>query len=364
MKGFASLLGVGWASFRELAIDQINDLLQRLARYSPYEVAAELLVIGLVVWLVLRFVQGTRAAGALKGVLVILVLTTLVARLLGGSSFGRVGYLYDKALALVAVAMIVIFQPELRRGLVRLGETSIFGSVRRGHSLVVDELVPACVYLAKAKFGAIVVIERQHGLKGLVEGGTEVDARLNRRLLQTIFFPGSALHDLAVVIRGEKIAAAGVQLPMADPGDMPDASLGARHRAAVGLTRESDALVVVVSEETGAIRVAERGRLSSPMTGGELTEALASRLRARSEREGSGEEDRAQAALQAELADTEGVTKSEASSRGGGSEREGVASGSGGSRLAESGSGGDGRSGGGGVGLAGKPGGKRAGRSA
>jgi diadenylate cyclase len=217
------------------------------------------------------------------------------------------------------------------------------------------------VYLAKAKFGAIVVIERQHGLKGLVEGGTEVDARLNRRLLQTIFFPGSALHDLAVVIRGEKIAAAGVQLPMADPGDMPDPSLGARHRAAVGLTRESDALVVVVSEETGAIRIAERGRLSSPMTGDELTEALASRLRARSEREGSGDEDRAQAALQAELADTDGVTKSEDSSRGVVSEREGGA-GSGGSRRSESGSAGDVRAVGGGVGVSGKAGGKRAGR--
>jgi diadenylate cyclase len=122
------------------------------------------------------------------------------------------------------------------------------------------------------------VIERQVGLRGLVEGGTVLDADLNSRLLQTIFFPGTALHDLAVVIRGRVVHAAGVQLPLADPADIPDRSLGARHRAAVGVTKECDAVVVVVSEETGGIRLAERGRLSNPLSLDELRAELSRRL--------------------------------------------------------------------------------------
>src|SRR6185369_12086858 len=109
-----------------------------------------------------------------------------------------------------------------------------------------------------ARFGALIVLERQVGLAGVAEGGTVLNADLSARLLQTIFFPGSALHDLAVIVRGKTIQAAGVQLPLAEPADMPDASLGSRHRAAVGITKECDSIAVVVSEETGSIRLADR----------------------------------------------------------------------------------------------------------
>ena len=168
--------------------------------------------------------------------------------------------------------------PVLSRALVRLGETSLLRGDTSGVSAIVEPLVDACGYLSKSRFGALIVIERQVGLRGLIEGGTVLDSVLSARLLQTIFFPGTALHDLAVVVRGRVIHAAGVQLPLADPTDMPDRTLGSRHRAAVGLSKECDALVLAVSEETGAIRLVERGKLGNPLTLDELRAELLRRL--------------------------------------------------------------------------------------
>lgn len=239
----------------------------------------ELLFIWLVVYAIVRFVQGTRAAGALKGVLVLMVFLAILARVLGqAGAFQRLALLYDRMLAFVAIGLIVIFQPELRRAVVRLGETSFFRSTPKDIVYIVDEISEAVSYLARAKFGAIIVIERQIGLSGLVEGGSVLNAELTSRLLQTIFFPGSALHDLAVIVKGRVVHSAGVQLPLAEPADMPDPSLGSRHRAAVGVSKECDAIVVVVSEETGRVRIAERGKLSDGMSPAELRVELAARL--------------------------------------------------------------------------------------
>ncbi len=261
-------------------IDRISGLFHRLGAYAGWEIAVELIVIGLVVFAVVRFVQGTRAAGALKGLLLILAIVTVIARVLGGGeAFQRLAFLYDRFLAIIAIGLVVIFQPELRRALIRLGETPLFRSNSTQIAEAVDEVAEACRYLSRARFGAIMVLQRQSGLKGLVEGGTELGAQLSSRLLQTLFFPGTALHDLAVVIKGNVILSAGVQLPLAEPGDMPDKRLGSRHRAAVGLSKECDALVVVVSEETGSIRVAEYGRLSAPLDADGLREELYGRLK-------------------------------------------------------------------------------------
>lgn len=259
--------------------DRIQSLWHRLAAYNPVEVAIELLLIGVVVYAIVRFVRGTRAAGALKALFFILIIATLVARVAGGGeTFRRLAFLYDRFLALVTIGLLVIFQPELRRALIRLGESPLF-RMRSGEiATAVDAIADACAYLSKARFGAIIVVERQNALASLVEGGTVLGAELTARLLQTIFFPGTALHDLAVVVKGNVVHAAGVQLPLAEPSEMPDPTLGSRHRAAVGLTRETDALVVVVSEESGAIRIAERGELSEPMDAANLRDELIRRL--------------------------------------------------------------------------------------
>jgi diadenylate cyclase len=258
---------------------RIQSLVERLHTYSWWEVGIELLIIWIVVYAAARFVRGTRAAGALKGLLVLLILVTLVSRVLGGgAAFQRLGLLYDRFVALVAVALVVIFQPELRRALVRLGETPFFRSTPKDIAYIVNEIASAAGYLSKAKFGAIIALERQIGLAGLVEGGTPLNADLSSRLLQTIFFPGSALHDLAVLVKGRTVSAAGVQLPLAEPAEMPDPSLGSRHRAAVGLSKECDAVVVVISEETGSIRLAERGHLTEPLSVDTLRDELETRL--------------------------------------------------------------------------------------
>ncbi len=258
---------------------RIVELIERLGSYSVPSVLFELAVIWVLVLLVVRFVEGTRAAGALKGALVLLVVGTVLVQIIGGrDAFPRLAYLYERGLAVVAIGLVVVFQPELRRALVRLGETSLLRSDTSGVSAVVEPLIEACGYLSKSRFGALIVIERQVGLRGLIEGGTVLDSVLSARLLQTIFFPGTALHDLAVVVKGRVVHAAGVQLPLADPSEMPDRTLGSRHRAAVGLSKECDALVLAVSEETGAIRLVERGKLGDPLTLDELRVELSQRL--------------------------------------------------------------------------------------
>jgi diadenylate cyclase len=266
----------------ERTISAAADLFQRVAAYPWWEVAVELAVIAAVVYVILRFVEGTRAAGALKGFLIVLLGVLLLSRVLGGvgnrETFQRLSYLYDKVLAFVAIALIVIFQPELRRALIRLGEAGFLRATPKNVRFVVDEIVEAAEYLSRARFGAIIAVERESPLSGVVEGGVKLNAELTAPLLQTIFFPGSALHDLGCVVRGKVIDSAGVQFPLAEPSDMPDAKLGSRHRAAVGLTQECDAVVVVVSEETGQVRIAERGKLSTPLTLEDFEEDLTRRL--------------------------------------------------------------------------------------
>jgi diadenylate cyclase len=261
-------------------LDRLRDLIERLGSYPSWEIGLELVLIWIVVFALVRFIQGTRAAGVLKGLLLVLVIGTLVVRLMSaGDSFQRLAFLFDRLLALFAIVMVVVFAPELRRAFSRLGEAQL---VRSGEALklggVVDDVARASVYLGRQRFGALIVLERKVGLRGLIQGGTTLDAVVSTQLLQTIFFPGSALHDLAVIIRGGRVVAAGVQLPLADPADMPDPMLGSRHRAAVGLSKETDALVVVVSEETGLLRISERGRLSRAYAEDELADELRRRL--------------------------------------------------------------------------------------
>lgn len=254
--------------------DRIQDLLSRLSAYAAWEVVVELTIIWIMVYVILRFLQGTRAARAIKGLVFVLIIGTVIVRVLGDDTFARLTYLYDRMLAGFALALVVIFQPELRRALIRLGETRFFSTTEQGAAAIASELAPACIFLSKAQFGAIIVIERRVGLKSITEGGTILDAKLTTLLIQTLFHPGSALHDLAVVIRTNRIHSAGVQLPMASAAEITNQSFGSRHRAAIGVTKDSDSIVLVVSEETGDIRTAQRGELSEPINRSELESTL------------------------------------------------------------------------------------------
>ena len=226
------------------------------------QVLVELTLIWVVVYAAFRFLRGTRGARLIKGVALVLILTTLGIKVLAREdAFARIDFLYDNFLGFAALGLVIVFQPELRRALVRLGEARIFRSTGLLRARVVEEVVMAADYLSQNKIGALIVIERQVGLDGIVQAGTRLDATVTNELLKTIFWPGTALHDMAVVIRGDRIIAAGVQLPLAE-AEQFSAELGSRHRAAYGLSMEADSLVVVVSEETGTISLAERGRLT------------------------------------------------------------------------------------------------------
>ena len=239
----------------------------------PY-VIVELALIWLVVFAAVRFLRGTRGARVVKGVAILIISATLLVQLFGGGDrLERLNLLYSNFLGVVLIMLVIIFQPELRRALVRLGEARLFkaGDRRRAHLL--DEVVASVEDLARRRVGALIAIERETGLVGVVEAGIPLDAAISRQLLATIFSPGAALHDLGVIIRGDRIAAAGVQFPLAEGGALPP-ELGSRHRAGVGLSLESDALVIIVSEETGAVSIAERGQLER----GLKPEALRQRL--------------------------------------------------------------------------------------
>ena len=241
----------------------------RALRTIPWwQVTTELLLIGLFVFWIVRFLRGTRGARLLKGIAVVLISLYIIVRLLG-AQFGlqRIEFLYRQFLYFAAFAVTVVFQPELRRALMRLGETRLF----RGWSQQIDEEIDAIIesaaFCSRRKIGALIAIERDTPLSGMAEEskGTRINAEISAALLDTIFFPNTELHDLGVIISQGRIAYAGVQFPMAEGGEL-ERELGARHRAAVGLSQESDAVVLVVSEESGDISIAERGRLIRKLT--------------------------------------------------------------------------------------------------
>jgi diadenylate cyclase len=234
--------------------------------YHWWQIAIELFLIGAVVFWVIRFLRGTRGARMLKGVAFVLISLYLIVRLVG-NQFGlnRIEFLYGRFLIFAGAATVVVFQPELRRALMRLGETRLFRSWSTQVSEEIDALVEAATFLSRRKIGALVAVERDIGLGGIAESGTRVGAELTAPLLETIFWPNSPLHDLGVIIRAGKIEYAGVQFPLAESGEL-EKELGSRHRAAVGMSQESDAVVLVVSEETGDVSIAERGTLIRKLT--------------------------------------------------------------------------------------------------
>ncbi|MEM1167203.1 MAG: diadenylate cyclase CdaA [Planctomycetota bacterium] len=259
--------------------ERLRQLLAPFTDNPPWEVAIELAVIWVVVFVIFRFVRGTRAAGALKGVLLVTIVGALLIRLFESAGlFARLTALSSSFLGLAAILIVVVFQPELRRAFIRLGEANFLSGGVSGAAEIVEPIVDACTFLSKNKFGAILAIERNTGLREAAETGVKLNAELSSRLLNSIFWPSSPLHDMGVVIRGTRVIAASVPFPLVEPAEMPDQRLGTRHRAAMGLARNTDALVVVVSEETGAISIADGRKLTRWLTPESLRKELTARL--------------------------------------------------------------------------------------
>jgi len=217
----------------------------------------EILIVAAVFYRVLLLIRRTRAMQILLGVSG-LAFVYVVAWFLG---FALITRMLEALFQYGAIAALVVFQPELRSALARLGQSRMFRVFNRlEESLVVDELVEAVGQLSRAKIGAIIAIEREVGLDEYAQTGSPIEARVSSEMLTTIFTPYSPLHDGAVLVAGDHIRAAGAILPLTQSA-LPDRTLGTRHRAAVGLSEETDAIVIVVSEETAQVSVARRGRL-------------------------------------------------------------------------------------------------------
>ena len=234
----------------------------------------EILIVAYVVYAILRFLVGTRALQIVFGLLVLAVIY-LVAFLL---KLSMITYLLGVVFTYGVFAALVVFQPELRQALARLGQTPVFRLFGAGPGpAVAEEIAKAVERLSRSATGAIIAVEREVRLDEYLESGTPMRATVSADLLATIFSPYSPLHDGAVLVRGEEIVGAGCILPLTQ-NPVTDRSLGTRHRAALGLSEETDALVFVVSEETSAISLAVGGRLHRSLTPDRIRQALAGRL--------------------------------------------------------------------------------------
>lgn len=255
-------------------MDSLVDYFHRVAGYPWWVVAVELFLIGLVVYWAVDFLEGTRGERLFRGVIFILVAGLLVLNLMVERlEFLRLQYLYKGFAVAVVIIAVAAFQPEIRRALIRIGQPGFLTGPAKIAGTV-QELVHAITELSAARCGAIIVIESKVALGEFIETGVRIDARITSELLRTIFHPGSALHDMAVVIRGDRIVAAGVQLPLAEAGSINGVELGSRHRAAVGITEGSDAVCIVVSEETSIVSIAQNGRLTRNINEAKLRKSL------------------------------------------------------------------------------------------
>lgn len=239
--------------------------------WSVLKPMIEIMILWFVFFRIMIFFEGTRAGQVWKGIF-ILVLAFFLAQKLG---FNTLDWILTKLFAISIVAIIVIFQPELRSGLARLGTPHLFNAALKEEEIdeLTRQIAQSFTYLSSKKIGALIAIEREDRLKNYVDSGVETNARVSSEILETIFTPASPLHDGGVIIQGMNLAAASCLFPLAQNPYLSHA-LGTRHRAALGLSEETDAVVLVVSEETGLISIAVAGRLTQGLTREEFSENL------------------------------------------------------------------------------------------
>jgi diadenylate cyclase len=242
--------------------------------WSRVSVALDILLVAVLIYQVLVMIRGTRAAPMLAGVAVIAI-TFYLARV---GELTTLNWLVSRLVPYVIFALIVVFQSEIRHLLASLGRRLSFmrGSTAEGDSY--DDIVLAANLFSQHQTGALIVIEREIGLRTHIESGVPLDARLSYDLLATIFRPSAPLHDGAVIVQKDRVAAAACFLPLS-MNPMLSTQLGTRHRAGIGITEETDAIAVIVSEETGAISMAVGGTIERDLTVEQLRGRLGSELR-------------------------------------------------------------------------------------
>ncbi|RME03531.1 MAG: TIGR00159 family protein [Planctomycetota bacterium] len=221
----------------------------------------EILFLFLFIYPILNFIKGSRGEGIFRGVTFLFFAGYgVVFYIAKYFQLEQLNYILSNFLPTYVFALIIIFQPEIRRGLVRLGQTPLLDKIIPLEDTIIEEILKATLRMSRNRIGAIIAIEREVGLRSYVEGGVLIQGLVSSELLETIFYPGTALHDGAVIISEEQILAASCLFPLTESGELAK-GLGTRHRAGIGVTEESDAIVIIVSEETGAISLAHRGEL-------------------------------------------------------------------------------------------------------
>lgn len=245
----------------------------------PVMTVIDLLLVSYVLFVIMKLFRHTRALSLVKGLVALIVLLE-ISSIIG---LRVTNYLLSTTLQIGIIAVIIIFQPEIRRALDQIGSTILgFDFVQSTakntkHEEMADAVCEAVEIMSSKKIGAIIVLERATKLADVVQTGTVVDAKLNPSMLLSIFYPGSAMHDGSVIVRNGRVHAAGCFLPLTVNNDISK-ELGTRHRAALGLSEQSDAFVIVVSEETGTISTAEDGNLIRGYRKGELKQAITERF--------------------------------------------------------------------------------------
>jgi diadenylate cyclase len=242
-----------------------------LVHPHPLLAVLDVLIVAFLIYRLFAMIRGTRASQMFVG-LIVIVLAAIAAEWL---KLETLSWLVASVRSVWVILFVVLFQPELRALLTHIGQNRLVRAlIRVNESGVAGEILRAVEEMSEHRRGALIVIERDMGLRNYVETGTQLGARITAELLETIFTPPSPLHDGAAIIRGDELVAAGCILPLSDSQELP-AYVGTRHRAALGLAEETDAAVIAVSEETGAVSVARKGEIRLRLDSGQLRSELA-----------------------------------------------------------------------------------------
>lgn len=237
------------------------DSIQNFFELIRFKDIVDVALVAIMFYYVIKIIKGTRAEQLFKGILVILILTKISDLL----RLYTIKWIFSNIMNFGFIAILIVFQPELRRGLEFLGRTS---SIRKALSnkesdipSQVTEIIDAVASLSRQKIGALIIFERKTGLDDIADTGTRLDSYISSSLLINIFIPNTPLHDGAVIVKGDRIKAAACFLPLSDSNSISK-ELGTRHRAGIGVTERSDSLALIVSEENGSISIAENGEIS------------------------------------------------------------------------------------------------------
>lgn len=259
--------------------EYLKDYLTILANDITFVGILEIIIIAFIVYQLMRWIKNTRAWSSLKG-LVVLIVFMLIARIL---KMNTILWLAEKTYSVGIIALVIIFQPELRKALEQIGQNKVLKSFPLGESSKygdnalelkdIDEIVSACSAMSRAKTGALIVLEKETPLNEFIQTGINIDGVVSSALLLNIFEHNTPLHDGAVIMRGKRVVSATCYLPLSDSLGISK-ELGTRHRAALGMSETTDSVTIVVSEETGDISLAHNGRLLRGVSAAQLREKL------------------------------------------------------------------------------------------